>query len=365
MKVLFDHQIFSSQKTGGISRYFYNLIHYIQSLPNDIECEVPVKFSDNVYLKKSKQAPAAPPLFLKKDFKGKKYLLERINRFYTTKNLKENDFDLFFPTYYNTYFLKNLKKPYVLTVHDMTHELFPENFKKYNDFTLLYKKKAIENASHLIAISQNTKKDLLALYKIPEEKISVVHHGIEQTYTSQIFPGIPQQYFLFVGERGGYKNFDVVIKALAALDNKEICLLCTGKEFSSGEINLLRKFDLVHRVKSFYLSDSELNYLYEKAIALIYPSLYEGFGYPLLEAMRAKCIVLSSNSSCLPEVGGDAALYFAPNDIEDLIIRMQFLIDMSEKDKELWISKGLTNLGRFTLEDSMKKTISILTEMCF
>jgi glycosyltransferase involved in cell wall biosynthesis len=364
MKVMFDHQIFSSQKTGGISRYFYNLIQYIQSFPNGIECEIPVKYSENVYLKNGNKSPDSPPLFLKKDFKGKKYLLERINRFYTVQRIKENDFNLFFPTYYNTYFLNYLKKPYVLTVHDMTHELFPEVFKKHNDFTLLYKKKAIENASHLIAISENTKKDLLELYNIPEEKISVIHHGIEPTYTSQIVPDLPKRYFLFVGERGGYKNFDSVIKALASIENKDICLMCTNKEFSKEEIKLLQQFNLFDRVKSLSLSDSQLNYLYKNAIALIYPSFYEGFGYPLLEAMRAECLVLSSNSSCLPEIGGDAAHYFAPHDIEELISKLELLLNMSKDEKTLWVEKGLSNLRRFSLEKSMKKTISILTETC-
>lgn len=332
-------------------------------MSKEVECELSVKYSNNVYLKNGTNSPDSPPLFLKKDFKGKKYLLERINRFYTVKCLKENDFNLFFPTYYNTYFLKKLKKPYVLTVHDMTHELFPEIFSKYKDFTLLYKKKAIENATHLIAISQNTKKDLLAIYDIPEEKISVVYHGIEQTYSSENIQDLPEKYFLFVGERGGYKNFETVIKALAALDDKGIFLMCTGKDFSREEITLLQNFKLLDRVKSFYFSDPQLNYLYEKAIALVYPSLYEGFGYPLLEAMRAKCLVLSSNSSCLPEVGGDAAFYFDPKNIDKLKAKMQFLIDLPEKEKSIWVEKGLINLNRFSLEESMKKSISILSEM--
>jgi glycosyltransferase involved in cell wall biosynthesis len=360
MKVVFDHQIFCIQNVGGISRYFSNIIKYINSHQSDIQGELSVRYSDNIYLKNLSHDTEAPPWFLKNNFIGKKFLLERINRFYTNQLIEKIDFDVFFPTYYSTYFLDKIKQPYVLTVHDMTHERFPEIFYKNKDFTLHYKRKAIEQATHLIAISENTKKDLLEYYNVPEEKISVIYHGIEQDYLTQPFAELHAPFFLFVGERGGYKNFEIVLRALSTLQNESIHLICTGKSFSKSEIEQLKKYGLSDRVKALHLTDSQLNYLYENAAALVYPSLYEGFGYPLLEAMRANCVVITSNTSCLPEIGGDAALYFNPLLVEELTEKMQYVLNLSENEKSDTVSKGSKNLLRFSLKESMTKTIDVL-----
>lgn len=360
MKVVFDHQIFCIQNLGGISRYFTNIFKYIKSHQCDIQGELSVKYSDNIYIKNISHDIENPPWFLKNNFIGKKFFLERINRFYTNRLIEKIDFDVFFPTYYSTYFLDKIKQPYVLTVHDMTHEHFPEIFYKNKDFTLHYKRKAIENAAHLIAISENTKKDLLKYYNVAKEKISVIYHGIEQDYSTQSVTKFNDPFFLFVGERGGYKNFEIVLRALSALQNKSINLISTGKSFSKREKGQLKKYGLEYRVIALHLTDSQLNYLYENAVALVYPSLYEGFGYPLLEAMRASCVVITSNSSCLPEIGGDAALYFNPLIVEELIGKMQYVLSLSKSEKSDIISRGAKNLLRFTLKESMDKTISVI-----
>jgi len=363
MKVVFDHQIFCLQNVGGISRYISNLIQYINTSKSGIDSELLVKYTDNIYLKSANPGISSPPWFLRRNFIGKKYLLERLNRFYTNRFLKRNDFDVFFPTYYGTYFEGKINKPYVLTVHDMTHEYFPDIFLKNRDFTLNKKRKSIGNAAHLIAISENTKKDLLKFYNVPEDKISVVYHGMEPTCSFQPVQGLPAAYFLFVGERGVYKNFDVVVSALSALKNNSVHLVCTGKPFSTAEIKMLNGLGLDGRATAMYLSDPQLNFLYKNAAALVYPSLYEGFGYPLLEAMRAGCPVISSDTSCLPEIGGDAAVYFNPNHAAELKNKMSFILGLSEKEKSELISKGHQNLLRFSMKESMEKTIAILKKV--
>jgi glycosyltransferase involved in cell wall biosynthesis len=363
MKVVFDHQIFCIQHVGGISRYFSNLIQYINTPHSGIAGELLVKYTDNVYLKNTRPGIGSVPRWLSKNFIGKKFILERINRYYTNRWLKQNDFDVFFPTYYDTYFEGKINKPYVLTVHDMTHEYFPALFLKNRDFTLGKKRKAINHAAHLIAISENTKKDLLKFYDVPQDKITVVHHGMEPTYTTQQVAGLPACYFLFVGERGMYKNFEVVARALGALQNSSVELICTGKPFAAAEMKLLNECGLAARATAMQVTDAQLNFLYEKSAALVYPSLYEGFGYPLLEAMRANCPVISADSSCLPEVGGNAALYFNPNNAEELKNKMLQVLSLSEKDKAELVAKGRENLARFTMKESMEKTIAILKKV--
>lgn len=123
MKVLYDHQIFSSQMYGGISRYFYELIREVSGIKT-IECAVPLLFSDNNYIS-SKDIVNHIKFLPKKRFRGKNRILNFVNKFYSNSELKKQNYDIFHPTYYDTYFLKNLKnKPFVLTVHDMIHHTF-------------------------------------------------------------------------------------------------------------------------------------------------------------------------------------------------------------------------------------------------
>ena len=261
MKIAYDHQVFSFQKTGGISRYFSNLIQYFNTTKK-AEVALFLKYSNNLYLKEL-EAPFKATTFLRSlDFKGKKMIIERANRIHSVQQIKKGDFDVFHPTYYNTYFQKHVKKPTILTVHDMTHERFPELFSKNNDFTLRFKEKAITKADHLIAISENTKKDIMKFYNVSEKKISVIYHGIEKSYIGQKVESLPVKYFLFVGDRGGYKNFDVVIKALSILKNSSCFLVCTGRPFSNREIEKMKKLGVFKQVRHCFVNDFQLNYLY-------------------------------------------------------------------------------------------------------
>lgn len=357
MRVVYDHQIFCLQTTGGISRYFVNLLRHIKD-HQGIEASLLLKYSNNLYLQEEDESLYLPPKFLQKQFKGNKFLLGKINEQMVKKVLKKGEYDILHPTYYNTYFSKSNKKPYVLTVHDMTHERFPQQFKNKHDFTLQYKEEAIVNASHIIAISEHTKKDLLEFYSVPESKITVIHHGIEREYVGQKIDGLPLSYFLYVGERGGYKNFGIVAEALAKAKDKAIHLICTGKPFDNKERSLLKQLQIdsfVHHIKA---NDNQLNYLYENALSLIYPSYYEGFGYPILEAMRASCPVILSRASCFPEIGNNAARYFDPQDANELAQLLKQTID-SNFNRNFWVQMGLQNFSAFSIEKSIEKTIGV------
>ena len=148
----------------------------------------------------------------------------------------------FHPTYYNPYFLKNLRRPYVITVYDMIHEKFSDMFRP-NDPTADFKRETIMKADKVIAISRHTKKDLMELYGLPDEKIVVIHlgHSVVNDETASV-DGLPEKFILFVGQRGGYKNFKRFLTAFSVVNGKypEIKLVCTGAGFKADEQDLIR-----------------------------------------------------------------------------------------------------------------------------
>src|ERR1041385_8418154 len=175
LTVLYDYQHFSEQKYGGISRYFANIMTEIEAR-DDIKYKLAAVRSKNYYIRDV-------PLLLNNrtgDFflKGKVKREIKWNSLYSKYLLKENDFDVFHPTYYHPYFLNYIKKPFVVTVHDMIHEKYPEVFNKHDMPVAAFKKQIVAKASKVIAISQSTKNDLIDILHVPEEKIEVIHHGI-------------------------------------------------------------------------------------------------------------------------------------------------------------------------------------------
>ncbi|HEY4322834.1 MAG TPA: glycosyltransferase family 1 protein [Mucilaginibacter sp.] len=355
MKILFDHQIFTEQKYGGISRYFANLYEGINAQPG-MESKLGLLFTNNAYLKNLQLPAGFLNGYIQKESRRIKY-----NKWYSKYLLNQNNFDVFHPTYYNPYFLKSLKKPFVLTVHDMIHELFPQYFDVALD-PKIYKGKAIEQADHIIAISESTKRDILKFYDVREHKISVIHHGfkmqVEENVKNDIT--IESNYILFVGDRGGYKNFELFIRAAASIILKHsIKLICAGGGvFKAEEIKILNELNVVNNVQQLNATDEQLRNLYRNALAFVYPSLYEGFGLPILEAFFNSCPVILSNTSSLPEVAGDAAQYFDPNDEQTITNAIEQVITDKSRRNELK-TKGVERLKQFSFESCLQKTIQV------
>jgi glycosyltransferase involved in cell wall biosynthesis len=313
MKILYDHQIFSFQKYGGISRYFIELYKNISNM-GPIQPEISVIYTENSYYQ---ELFHNKPLFSDINFSGKTVIVNKINEFKSKKKINKGDFDIFHPTYYNPYFLKFLKnKPYVLTIYDMIHELFPDMVRK--DHTSFHKKMLIEHATKIIAISKNTKNDIIQFYNIDPAIIDIIPLATSlQIQDSDISIPLPQKYILFVGNRDSYKNFEFFITSIASLIScqKDLFLVCAGGGvFSNAEICLFKRLNLTNRVIYYHImNDNVLSQFYQKAILFAFPSRYEGFGIPILEAFSCGCPVAASNSSSIPEVGGDAVIYFDPN----------------------------------------------------
>ena len=366
MKILYDHQIFDFQKFGGVSRYFYELMTHLNK-DVTVQWELPILFSDNEYLKnmpgfagsllpKSKAVDPYKNFLRGANFRGKNILYQvrkrifpepgasnesELNKSKTIEKIKEGNFDVFHPTYYDDYFLDYIgDKPFILTVYDLIHQIFPE-FGLYEKVDK--NKPLLAKASKIIAISESTKADLISMFNVDERKITVTHLASSlQKTAAAVSEGfihkLPEKYLLYVGGRGTYKNFLFFAHIVAALmeEDKDLCVVCTGSPFDENEQYLFKKTGIADRIYHTYANDQELRHLYKRALALVFPSMYEGFGLPILEAFSCGCPVLVSNTSSLIEIGGDAASYFEPKNPASMINAIKkILADPTLKNEKI------------------------------
>jgi len=356
MKILIDHQIFTFQDYGGISRIYTELYKQFQENP-DIDVEMPIKFSNNFYLEELKDFDYKNFMKIPHSMLNKLFL-KAINDLHTDKKLMQNNFDVFQPTYYNPYFLYLLKKPFVLSVYDMTHEIFPETVSKY-DRTIPWKRKLLAKASKIIAISESTKNDLIDIYGIKDSKIEIVYLAtslkLDSNYKTEL--KLPSKYILYVGNRKGYKNFDTFIQAVAKILNEDdsLQLVCAGGgEFTNEENKLILDLGIGDQIKQIHFSnDKDLAVIYNQAKCFVFPSKYEGFGIPVLEAFACECPVIISEVSSLPEVGENAVKYFDPND-ENSIYEVVKEVLSSEEIRKKLVLKGRERAKEFSWEKTVK-----------
>jgi len=360
IKILYDCQIFDTQKYGGISRYFVELIQEFAKM-NDIGLYKPAIMSNNHYLSTINIRNINPFCF-NSEFKGKSRLTSLINKLYIRDKLRQKDFDVFHPTYYHPAFIKYLgAKPFVVTVYDMIHEKFSDEFVNSNDSN--NKRYLAEKASKIIAISENTKTDLINIFNINPNKIEVVYLG-----NSLVLPqnnielkNIPERYILFVGRRSKYKNFNNFVKAVTPLihKDKEFAVVCIGGGmFSKEEHQLFNKLNIQEKLHQINIDDDTLPLYYKNALMFVFPSLYEGFGIPILEAFACNCPLVCSNTSSLPEIAGNAALYFDPADLESIQSVVNDLLNNDSLRKTL-VQNGKERLKQFSWEITAQKTSQV------
>lgn len=372
MRILYDYQAFLMQTHGGISKSFIELITH---LPKEIQIKISIIESNNLYLKDSQLIPNIRPcsktldnFLCKFNFRGKYHLFNFVNQLFpnypsslhinrkeSIEVLKEGNFDIFHPTFFEDYYYNFIgKKPLILTIHDMIPELFPDVFSR-RDMQIINKRKLVKRANHIIAVSEQTKSDIINLLNVPEEKITVIYHGAPNICLEQKNAIIKEKYILYVGNRSVYKNFIPFIRSFAKVVqyHPNIKLVCTGIPFSKREQSLFNSLKLQDKIISIFASDEQLSNLYQHAVCFIYPSLYEGFGIPILEAYANNCPVLLNNTSCFPEIGKDSALYFQLNSQDDTLtdVLLKFLSDENNFRKYL-ISKGQERLKDFSWEKS-------------
>lgn len=266
--------------------------------------------------------------------------------------------------------------PTVISVMDLAYMHFPKMFNN-ND---LYQLKnwtaySVKNAKKILTISKSSKNDIIKEYKVPAERVVVTYPGVKdfRYLTPRVYGmnqlktnyDISDKFILFVGTLQPRKNIIRLIEAFSKLNEKDIDLVIVGKRGWQYEdiLETPKKLNVEKRVKFLEsVNDEELSELYKYAKCFVLPSLYEGFGLPVIEAMKEGCPVITSNVSSLPEAGGDACLYVDPEDSADIASKIEMLINDEKLRKEM-IEKGKKQVAKFSWEKTAEETLKVLMEL--
>lgn len=363
MKILYDSQVFQFQTYGGISRYFVNLA---QRVAREEQVVVAASWYINNYL-----AELPPGLVKGVKVAGRPSRGGRIFDWVAKTHEKivmaRANPDILHETYYAYQSKAKSTVPTVLTVFDMIHERFKSSFPQ-DDETIQQKKAAVFRASHVICISENTRRDLLALYELDPSKVSVVYLGHDLQSASRcsevdtLVINQLQPYLFYVGHRGNYKNFNGFLRAYASSSwlRENFQIICFGGgSFQPDEMDLIKELSIKpHQIKQVSGGDEALVAYYQSAAALVYPSLYEGFGIPPLEAMGLGCPVICSNTSSIPEVVGDAGEYFDPEQIDSIRTALETVLQSSERRADL-VAKGFKKCSEYSWDRCANETLVI------
>ncbi len=363
MKILFDDQIFRTQAYGGIARYYYELSKKLTQFGNDVKIISPLYRCK--YFETSD--PLKPLGFYDKINILSYRIVNNLDNFITCLLIKNQaNVDIYHETFFcnhNDCYPKSAIR--VITVYDMINENLPGFFSP-NDKASYYKKIAVERADHIICISKNTKDDLITHFNVPETKISVVYLAASIRKTGEeIRPPVEGPFLLYVGTREPYKNFIFFLNAFAdSCAKKELCIVCFGGGlFTKKEKELFRELEISeNRIVQISGNDKLLSSLYSSAAAFVFPSLYEGFGLPLLEAMSVECPVICSNASSFPEVAGNAAEYFDPESEKSLIHALENVL-FDEARKKFLIKAGLERVKCFSWEKCASETEAVYAKI--
>lgn len=341
MQVLYDYQVFSWQRYGGISRYFYELITRVAQAPENA-----VSVFMGLHVNRYGLERYRPQFsgFYGREHRFSPLLTKAVrllNPLLFASFAKRSPVDVYHQTYYGTPPAPRDGKV-ILTVYDMIHERFPEHFTP-QDATRQRKRQAVSRADGIICLSQSGKQDLIEILGVPEEKITVIHLANSLVCEVDGPPQVSDPYVLFVGQRAGYKNFRRFAEAFASRQAlvRNFKLVCFGGgPFTPEEADQLRTLGILERCVQLDGPDALLANLYQYAGAFVYPTLYEGFGFPPIEAMRYGCPVVVSRSSSIPEVVADAGCFFDPREREDIAQQLERVLG----DESL--RKRLSSLGR-------------------
>lgn len=326
--------MFSVQKYGGVSRYFIELDRCLNELGESSS------IFPYIYVNKYLKEESYPRGVYFSSLPNK--LRIKLNDLFMSAQIKRAEPDILHHTNYtaNDFGIKKAKK--VVTVYDMIHEKYWGKFSEV-------KKESVLSADHVICISNNTRDDLLGLYDLDEAKTSVIYLGNEIRNVRAAKLELDYRYILYVGHRDEYKNFSGLLEAYAGSKSLKdtVKIIAFGKKFKQREIGLINKLGICGGVINMTGGDDVLSALYQEAEVFVYPSKYEGFGLPPLEAMSYGCPVICSNSSSIPEVVGDAAIQFDPENTEQLAQNIEDVLNSSDLRNKL-IAKGYDRVKMFT-----------------
>lgn len=338
-----------SPKNSGIRRYVYSIYPYLKKSVSLVNFDYQNKkiYSNNL------------PLTSQKTFITNKYFWINKNR----KNIPKSSL-----YHLSTQYLSFLNlKPKIITCHDLLPLFYPDSFLTQTLEKFLFR--GLTDAVKIIAISQNSKKDIINYFRIKENKIKVIYQGVN---SSLFYPkGNEDNGFIFhISNEGKHKNVPFILNALKVLEQrgkiKNIKLLKAGKAFNIKErknnTELVKKLKLDDNVKFFNdVSDEKLVNFYRSASVFVYPSLYEGFGLPVLEAMASGCPVIAGNTSSLPEIVGNAGILINPEDVSGFANAIEKVLTNKNLRMEM-IERGIEQAKKFSWEKCAKETLKVYKE---
>jgi glycosyltransferase involved in cell wall biosynthesis len=267
-------------------------------------------------------------------------------------------------TYYPMLDLLGRDRVCVETLHDMWDERSAGSGDKGSTFRSFFKKRACDRADVVVCVSEHTRQEVLNFWPNLEGRLHVIPHGVRRLSNSPIRANTENPYFLYVGKRGLYKNFERAVGAFSKAELNDHKIYCFGGEsFSDKERAYFSELGVGERVLHFTGSDHVLAGLYENAAALIYPSSYEGFGLPLLEAMVHGCPVIAAPFTSLPEVGGDAVFYADPFCTDAWVDALR-QIGLNENLGQTLRSKGFGRAAEFSWDHSGASHIALYSSLC-
>ena len=367
MKIFVDGVIFSRQQRGGISRTYSELLPRMSAIDPTIECVVYLRRK----LKKG-PLPMGPRV---------KHILERsiypwrflVGKASAQRSLMQRVYEAERPDIFHTTYFTRPRTPrskYVLPIYDMIDEKFVRTAQLNSCREVVKQKRdCVQFADLIISNSKWTTDDLLEYFKLSPDRVVTIPLGVGPEFAPILDEekktdfcaryGLVRPFLLYVGGKRFNKNVMGLLKGYAGLKvNKDVDLVFVGDDddFGVTEKEFIASSMRGGAVRNLgILSQQELVLAYNCGLALVFPSLHEGFGLPLLEAMACGMPVAASNATSLPEVGGDAVLYFDPNDSADLAHALERIVCPGTRER--LVEKGKARVKMFTWENTAKRTL--------
>jgi glycosyltransferase involved in cell wall biosynthesis len=361
-------------QSGGLLVYVQNLIDNLLALKSEIQIQL---FFSHNFLKQFPnyaKLPNSTGLSLNGENPKLRILKES---FVWQKVIREFNLDLFHSPI--SYIPFGVKIPAVVTIHDLGFFHQPQNYTRLRvKFLQQMIARAAKRADRIIAISEFTRKDVIEYFKIPADKVTCIYQGFDAERFQKKYPleqitqiknkyRLPEKFILSVGHLEPRKNFNRLLQAFYEIRQQERIpykLIIVGREnwLFTSFYKLMEQFNLQEDVIfTGFVDHDDLAALYQLADLFVLPTLFEGFGFPLLESMAAGTPVVCSNATCLPEIGQNAAIYFNPYDVGDM---SQKILDVLKniKLKENLVNRGYENINRFNWRSCAEETIRVYQE---
>jgi glycosyltransferase involved in cell wall biosynthesis len=365
MRIAYDYQIFGWQPYGGISRYFYELAKEIsRTAGQEVTIVSPVYV--NQYLADKPDSLEVRGVRVRPLPRGGR-IYRIVNGILARPILSRLAPAIVHETYYSRHRTSQRGPATVLTVYDMVHEKFSRQYARL-DPTSAEKAAAVARVDHIVCISKNTQRDLVEILSVPVQKTSVVYLGSSDLLRHLVVPrpSAGRPFLLYVGVRKGYKNFHRLLAAYSRspLLKRDFDLVCFGGEaLGVEERSRARELGVpAGNLRHASGGDDRLAQLYASATALVYPSVYEGFGIPPLEAMSVGCPVICSNSSSLPEVVGDAAELFDPLDEDQMRSAIERVVTSEGLRRDL-VERGRRRCALFSWKRCAEETLAVYRKL--